>query len=157
MLKRTLLLITLICPAGAQAAVYQCTVNGQTVFSDRPCGNDSKELDHKPAPALGGQFDTGVDSYFEALPQEEKKPRVQQQKDTDCPPVSATELRTLIIKKRVVEGMKKDDVRRAWGAPTSIMNSGSSSQWNYHWSNGNRQYVHFRNGCVSSTSSYKRN
>ena len=53
MLKRTVFVIALVTPAFSQAAVYQCEVNGQTVFSDRPCGNDAKEIDVTP-PARSG-------------------------------------------------------------------------------------------------------
>ena len=53
MLKRTILSIVLLAPALSQAAVYQCKVNGQTVFSDQPCGDDAKEINIKP-PARNG-------------------------------------------------------------------------------------------------------
>lgn len=43
--KRTLLLAALFIPALGHAAVYQCEVNGQTVFSDQPCGDNSREIE----------------------------------------------------------------------------------------------------------------
>ncbi|WP_417500724.1 DUF4124 domain-containing protein [Marinobacter sp.] len=64
MLKGMLFVIAITAPAISYGAVYQCKANGQTVFSDSPCGDDAKKLDHKPAPAIGGQFDTGTDVEF---------------------------------------------------------------------------------------------
>ena len=37
----------------ANAAVYQCTVNGQPVFSDRPCGESAKQIEVKAPPVNG--------------------------------------------------------------------------------------------------------
>ncbi|MFC6684719.1 DUF4124 domain-containing protein [Marinobacter koreensis] len=54
MLKRTVLSIAIIIPTIAQAAVYQCKVNGQTVFSDHPCGSDAKEIEVNAPPINGG-------------------------------------------------------------------------------------------------------
>jgi hypothetical protein len=48
----------LMLPATGMAAVYQCTVDGQPVFSGQPCGDDAVKLDHKAAPALGGSLVT---------------------------------------------------------------------------------------------------
>ena len=59
-MKRVLILSALLAlPAVSAAAVYQCTGdNGQTVFSDQPCGDDAVKLDHKAAPAIGGSMVT---------------------------------------------------------------------------------------------------
>jgi len=54
MLRRTLLSILLITPALGHAAVYQCKVNGQTIFSDQPCGDNAKEITVKAPPVNGG-------------------------------------------------------------------------------------------------------
>ena len=59
-MKRTILLSVLLSlSATSTAAVYQCTGNnGQTVFSDQPCGDDAVKLDHKAAPEIGGSMIT---------------------------------------------------------------------------------------------------
>ncbi len=54
MLKRTVLSIFLIAPAIGHPAVYQCKVNGQTTFSDQPCGDNAKEIQVKAPPVNGG-------------------------------------------------------------------------------------------------------
>ncbi|NWO07237.1 MAG: DUF4124 domain-containing protein [Alteromonadaceae bacterium] len=54
MLKRALILFGLSIPIFGHAAVYQCDRDGQTVFSDQPCGSDAKRI-HVKAPArMGG-------------------------------------------------------------------------------------------------------
>lgn len=53
MLKKTVMVIALSAPAFGYGAVYQCKVDGQTIFSDQPCGADAKEIEVK-APGLQG-------------------------------------------------------------------------------------------------------
>lgn len=45
----------LFASTSASAAVYQCNVGGQKVFSDRPCATDAKEIEVKAAPKVGGE------------------------------------------------------------------------------------------------------
>ena len=54
MLRRTVLSFLFLVPALGNAAVYQCKVNGQTTFSDQPCGDDAKKIEVKPPPVNGG-------------------------------------------------------------------------------------------------------
>ena len=82
MFKRTLLIAVIIAPALANGAVYQCKENGQTVFSDRPCGDDAKEIDHKAAPKLGGSLATEQGDIFVEKRQIERKiRRLENEKD----------------------------------------------------------------------------
>lgn len=53
MLKRTVLVFALTIPGIGYSAVYQCKVDGQTVFSDKPCGKDAKEIEVKAPPRSG--------------------------------------------------------------------------------------------------------
>ena len=53
MFKRIFLITAFILPALSYGAVYQCKEDGQTVFSDRPCGDNSKEIEVN-APAMSG-------------------------------------------------------------------------------------------------------
>tara|TARA_Y100001933_G_C18838459_1_gene496491 strand:- start:255 stop:728 length:474 start_codon:yes stop_codon:yes gene_type:complete len=67
MLKRTILTVTLIAPALSNAAIYQCKVNGQTIFSDQPCGNNAKEIEVR-APArtsTGAMVTEGSNRFME--------------------------------------------------------------------------------------------
>lgn len=54
MLKRTLLVIALTAPALSYGAVYQCKVNGQTVFSDQPCGDNARKIEVRAPQSSGG-------------------------------------------------------------------------------------------------------
>ncbi|MFP3979177.1 DUF4124 domain-containing protein [Marinobacter sp. KMM 10035] len=150
MLTRMLFIIALAMPALSYGAVYQCTANGQTVFSDQPCGDDAKELDHKPAPAIGGRFDTGTDVEFYKPPA-----RQNSSSEESCPYINSTELRRLTIQNKITRGMKPADVRRSWGSPSSI-STGRRTQWAYHYTGGSSSYVYFENGCVVNWNGYYR-
>lgn len=62
-----------------------------------------------------------------------------------------------IDEQRVFIGMSADDVRRAWGDPTSVNTtttaSGTREQWVYRWGNTKQQYVYLVGGKVSSIQS----
>lgn len=146
----TSLILALYSPA-ATAAVYKCTVEGQTVFSDKPCGEDSQEIDHQPAPAIGGRFDTGTDAEFF-----EPEKRANKSRDASCSYIDSTRLRRLMVQNKITRGMKPADVRRSWGSPSSINTGGSSIQWAYHYPDYSSSYVYFEEGCVSSWSGYYR-
>ena len=75
MLKRIILSIALITPVAGHAAVYQCKVNGQTIFSDQPCGDNAKEIEVK-APALSGGGSMLGDNGAEFLEHRDRKNKV---------------------------------------------------------------------------------
>ncbi|HET8799616.1 MAG TPA: DUF4124 domain-containing protein [Marinobacter sp.] len=145
----TVLLLAL--SVNASAAVYKCTVDGQAVFSDEPCGEDAKKLDHEPAPLIGGQFDTGTNIEFYE-PEEQSN----ESASDPCPYINSTRMRRLQIQNKITRGMKPTDVRRSWGSPSSISTGGSSTQWAYHYPGGSANYVYFAHGCVSDWSGYYR-
>lgn len=145
------LLVLTLFPSVATAAIYKCTANGQAVFSDEPCGKDSKEIDHQPAPAIGGRFDTGTDAEFY-----EPEKRANKSSSESCPYINSTRLRQLLVQNKITRGMKPVDVRRSWGSPSSINTGGSSIQWAYHYPDYSSSYVYFRNGCVDDWSGYYR-
>lgn len=114
--------------APAVAQVYKCQQGGVTVFSGAPCGADSKKMDVKPA-AGAGVYDP-----------------------------DAANANTMIATGRVTIGMTTAQVRGSWGAPSkinkSLYASGSTEQWIYYRDPDHihSQYVHFRNGVVTSVS-----
>lgn len=118
------LFASLAMPAVAQ--VYKCKEGGTTVFSAQPCGADAQKLNVRPA-AGAGSYD----------------------------PAAAT-ANTMIATGRVAVGMTPAQVRGSWGAPNkinqSLYASGSTEQWIYYRDAAHiqAQYVHFRNGVVSS-------
>lgn len=149
MFKRMFLIAALSLPALTQAAIYQCTVNGQKVFSDTPCGKDATEITVDPV-TVGGRLDTGTNI------QTYKSPKRTQSADNDgCHYINSTDLNRYIIQKTIVRGMKPADVRRAWGSPSSI-STGRITQWAYHYPGYSSNYVYFENGCVTNWSGYYR-
>lgn len=77
MLKRIILLIALTASALGHAAVYQCKVNGQTVFSDQPCGDDAKEINIKPPARNGsGMVSDGARDFLEHRDRKAKTERI---------------------------------------------------------------------------------
>ncbi len=78
MIKRTILTVAIAMPLMAQATVFQCKVNGQTVFSDRPCGSDAKEIEVK-APARSGtgpMVNKGAQDFLEGRETKSKIERI---------------------------------------------------------------------------------
>ena len=64
-MKRTLLLISLTALSlQSYGAVYQCEVNGQLAFSDRPCGDDAREVEVRSTPMVGGSLSTEAGEAF---------------------------------------------------------------------------------------------
>lgn len=66
-MKSVILIATIfLAPALSQAAIYQCVVDGKTEFSDQPCGDTSKKIEHKAAPMVGGSVSgSGTDKFLE--------------------------------------------------------------------------------------------
>lgn len=151
--KRVFFLSLLVFPGFCVAEVYKCEVAGQISFSDEPCGASSERINVDAPPRSGMRLDQGtkIETY-----QPQKRKQSAKQPDR-CPYINSSELNTLIIREQVKTGMKPNDVRKSWGAPTSVRKSSGSTQWSYHWPNGNSNYVYFKNGCVSDFSSYVRN
>lgn len=139
----------ILLPALATADIYQCTVDGQTIFSDSPCSNDAQTIQVDPV-TIGGQLDSGTNVEFYKAPQ-----RSRARSDNGCPFINSTDLKRLTIQHKIARGMKPDDVRRSWGSPTSIR-TGRRTQWAYHYTDYSARYVYFENGCVADWSGYYR-
>ncbi|MCK7542978.1 DUF4124 domain-containing protein [Marinobacter bryozoorum] len=144
-MRKLLFSLALLAPVAAQATVYQCEVDGQMVFADRPCGDDAKEITVDPV-TVGGQLDTGTrTAYPKSRSRTVSRPRAER----DCPFINSTDMRRLTIQGKLARGMKPGDVRHSWGGP-SVINTGKMIQWVYYHDNGDSSYVYFRNGCVTS-------
>ncbi|PPI86216.1 hypothetical protein KEHDKFFH_02530 [Marinobacter maroccanus] len=150
MLRRTLLAAILVAPTLASSAIYQCEQDGQTVFSDSPCGDNAAEITVDPV-TVGGRLDTGTD-----VQTYKPKKQTSSSSDDDCPYINSSDLRRLIIQNKIVRGMKPADVRRSWGSPNSVR-TGMLTQWSYHYPGYSSNYVYFENGCVSDWNGYYRN
>jgi len=122
--------------AGAQAAIFQCEVNGKKVYQDQPCnGAASTEIDPHPATA-------GI-----CAPQETTS-------DGGDLLAESARIRLAIEKGTIVTGMNADQVRQSWGSPTHVNYSytGGSNreQWVYRRGKTSAQYVYLVSGRVTS-------
>ena len=156
MVKELLAVAALLCFIHTNALanqVFKCTdSNGKLTFSDLPCEGSSEVLNIKDN-QIGGQFhESGFldqhrerrdkikeieDRYDRALRELNKGP---------CKSFTSTEVRTMVIRNQVVEGMKASDASKAWGQPTRI----NGDQHAYHWNKGGSSFFYVEQGCVSA-------
>lgn len=102
-------LLVVACPAGA--AVYKCVKDGKPVFSDRPCGEDAKEIQVKPAPPGGltgmarGYIPQLLPTPAASAPAQAVAPR--------RPSARAADIEAAVRNRRVIVGMSRKDLDRA--------------------------------------------
>lgn len=76
MVRFLILSFLLSASAASQAAVYQCKVNGQTIFSDRPCGDNAKKIEVvAPQSNGGGSMQSDAGDRFMAIRDAEREMR----------------------------------------------------------------------------------
>lgn len=78
MLKKTLLFVALATPAFSYGAVYQCKIDGQTVFSDRPCGDDAQKIEVRAPRVQDGSSmaNEGVQDFLRERDQKQRVERI---------------------------------------------------------------------------------
>lgn len=64
MLRLALLALSLSFAIPTTAEVYRCEQNGNTTFSDAPCGKDAENLGDVEAPKPGGSMGSGLTNEF---------------------------------------------------------------------------------------------
>lgn len=137
--------LALCLPGLALAEIYRCEVDGRVEFSGQPCGESAVQIEVEDT-RLGGRLDTGTDPWVPAPPPERRV-----KADEPCPYINSSEMRSLRIGRTVKVGMRPDDVRAAWGAPSSVNHYSTFTQWAYHYESGASAYVYFNpSGCVYS-------
>lgn len=141
----------------AQASgVYKCTLEGRTVFTDRPCFSDEPPIDlppvnHEaavPAPSgkeLAKRYDQRI-SKGKAARDKADAAFVKQQQDASK---RADTNRAAILDHRVLKGMTASEVKSALGEPDSIDASGT---WLFH-GDGKRTTIQFDAKGVSKVQS----
>lgn len=60
----TAITLSILLPLAAHADVYRCDQNGQTTFSDEPCGEDAKNLGDVQATQVGGSMGSRLSNEF---------------------------------------------------------------------------------------------
>lgn len=147
-------------PAGAQ--VFKCTVDGKTVFSDRPCpsGADAQAVrifDRGPTEADAAAADQRAQQLREQLQAEEaardELRRVRGEAALERMNLTARS-REAVAQRRVFVGMPAADARKSWGEPTRVnrtITAGSDrEQWVYRRASGKTQYVYVEDGVVTA-------
>ena len=161
---RRFVFIAAMLPLIASAAVYKCVDSSSKVtFSDRACDgvHGGAKVDVKPATGAGAPRRMDMPVSAEERRITERFDRIREQMNeprqripaaraalvggSTCKEFSSTELRTLIIRNRVVAGMRVEDASKAWGTPSRI----NGWQHVYHWERGSA-YFYITDGCVTS-------
>ncbi|MFN2348660.1 MAG: DUF4124 domain-containing protein [Thioalkalivibrio sp.] len=156
-IKSFLLLIALTVSTTAHAQVYRCEVNGQTVFSQAPCAPDAETI--QTAPPRRSTAPRGLrPGERDALRQQSNRVERERARAAEHHEAERERQRidSALRSRQVVPGMTPDQVRRAWGAPVRINRTDSQrsyrEQWVYEREDDRRNYVHFRDGLVTSVS-----
>lgn len=154
--KTTTGLLALALSAGAHAQVYKCVDRqGRVTFSQTPCAGQASEpvdvkIDKSRPPAARAPTATSreFDRVIERVRNGRPSPRPDQAERTNCKTFNDTELRTMIIQRRLVKGMKLDDALSAWGKPTRI----NGEQYVYHWPEASSYFYVGEDRCLWAVS-----
>lgn len=139
--RRVILLTVASFTTPATAAIYQCQQQGQTVFSDSPCGSNARVIEVNPV-RTGGRLDQGSDVEFYQPPERRQAPA------NECPAgyIQSSELRRMRVQERVQEGMSEAQVRYILGDPERR----DGQWWVYERRGEETGRYRFRLGCLSS-------
>jgi len=132
-----------------QAEVYRCTQGGSVVYSDQPCGAGAVTIEIEDN-HIGGRLDQNLPPAPATAPEPGETSQPPEQEDT-CRFINSTDLRRYIIRKQVVPGMTRDNVRRAFGNPPETYTSPREVwiyQTRYYGALYELTWVYFRDGCV---------
>ncbi|MGO1692440.1 MAG: DUF4124 domain-containing protein [Marinobacter sp.] len=140
--------------APTQAQVFRCNgAEGNTVFSDTPCGKDAKAIQIRDN-RIGGSFNQNLPAPEAAEPEPNEKNEESYgnaPKPETCRFINSTDLRRYRIKNQVVEGMTREHVRSAFGNPPETY-VGPQEVWiyqtRYYGALYELTYVYFKDGCV---------
>lgn len=147
----------------AQAEVYRCPKADTTVFSDRPCDAAAEPyrapqapviVPHQKAPDLARQYDERVarEKRENAQSDAEWNRQYKARKSTEA------RLEQARRQRKVVQGMKADEVRRLLGEPTETSRDEDHEHvresWTYRLDDGKTQ-VYFKDGVVTRTTHKK--
>lgn len=155
--------ILMLVATSAMAQVYRCPQGKTTVFSDKPC-DDKGELyqaqrpvvvvPHEKAPDLARQYDERLAREKKARDEENSS----WNRDYKARKAEEERLRKARAQRRVVQGMKADEVRRLMGEPIEIRRDedqkNARETWTYRMDRSKTR-VYFKDGVVTRTSHSK--
>ena len=146
-MKKVLAVLFACASLNAHAAtVNKCVdADGKVTFTQGACSDDSSAHQVTIKQSSGG-LDMSSNIVERPVKKTTKQPVKKEEKGA-CLPYSSQEIRTMVIRKQVVVGMKSTDVVKALGKPFRINRSSrGSDQWVY---DGLYVYVD-RYGCVEA-------
>jgi hypothetical protein len=163
MFQVMLLALFIAVAQGAHAAVYKCEINGKIEFSDRPCAPNAAPVNldvARPNEADAARAQERARENVEQADALRQREALEQEKARAESNIRLLELqrqgvlKELAWKKKIAIGMTEDQVEKAWGKPTKINRTVSSStvneQWVYRRGDAYAQYVYLKNGVVTS-------
>ena len=146
---RTLAVALLLLPPALQAGIYRCDQGGNIVYSDQPCGAGAVAIEIGDN-HIGGRLDQNLPPPSAPPPEPAANAPEPEQEDS-CRFINSTDLRRYIIRKQVVPGMTRDNVRRAFGNPPETYTDPREVwiyQTRYYGALYELTWVYFRDGCV---------
>lgn len=137
-----------------QAQVFRCNgAEGNTVFSDTPCGEDAEAIQIRDN-RIGGRFNQNLPAREAVEPKQKGKneePSENPSEPETCRFINSTDLRRYLIKEQVVKGMTREHVRSAFGDPPETYGN-PREVWIYqtrtYGALTELTYVYFKDGCV---------
>jgi hypothetical protein len=151
MLRAIAVIFTLsVLAVPAQAQVFRCEQNGNTVFSDQPCGENAESIELRDN-RIGGSFDQKLPAQEASDPVEQDEKSKPEEEAGTCRFINSTDLRRYLVWEQVVRGMTREHVRRAFGNPPETYTSPQEVwiyQTRYYGALYELTYVYFRDGCV---------
>jgi len=152
LLASLVFLIAFVAPT--QAEIFRCNgAEGNTVFSDTPCGEDAEAIQLRDN-RIGGRFNQNLPTPEPAEPESQEKtgePSGRAPEPETCRFINSTDLRRYLIREQVVEGMTREHVRSAFGNPPETY-GGPQEVWiyqtRYYGALYELTYVYFKDGCV---------
>lgn len=151
MLRAIALMFTLYALAAtAQAQVFRCEKDSNTVFSDQPCGEDAESIELRDN-RIGGSFNQNLPAQEAPDPGEQPEESEPEEEAGTCRFINSTDLRRYLVREQVVRGMTREHVRRAFGNPPETYTSPQEVwiyQTRYYGALYELTYVYFRDGCV---------
>lgn len=148
----TLCIVTGAIGATTQAAVFRCTVDGQALYTDRPC----RAGDAPHALPLVGRMPAGAQADL-AGEHDARRERLREAREGDdaawleahaARKAHDRRMEHAIRQKRTTPGMSTDQVRRALGRPDRVeRDAGGGERWTYR-DGGKQRSVRFQGGKV---------
>lgn len=132
----------------AEGAIYRCESEQGVRFTDQPCPGAGETVEIRDSRV--GRLDQNLPEP--SAPAEDESPDPAETADAGtCRFINSTDLRRYLVREQVVQGMTRDQVRRAFGSPPETYPSPQEVwiyQTRYYGALYELTYVYFRDGCV---------